>query len=311
MFIHVPAAWVSTLAYCVMTAAALGTLVWRHPLAEAAQKAAAPLGAAFTFICLVTGSLWGKPMWGTYWVWDARLTSVLVLFLIYLGLIALWQTIEEPGRAARAASMLTLVGFVNIPIVKFSVDWWNTLHQPASVFRLGGPTIDRSMLVAAAGHGGWLHAAVRDPAPHGDPQRDPAPPGAPAAAGCRRAESVAGAHASRPPRRPHERHPASRLHPGRLWRSRRSSWPARSLAVLIDGRSAAPALWRRLERAAPDEAGRVRSCRMSAAERRPAREPSPGRRLLVALPLVAFVGPGGAVPACGSGPAIPRASPRP
>lgn len=147
MFVHVPAAWVSTMAYCIMAAAALGTLVWRHPLAEAAQKAAAPLGAAFTFICLVTGSLWGKPMWGTYWVWDARLTSVLVLFITYLGLLALWHTIEEPGRAARAASVLTLVGCVNIPIVKFSVDWWNTLHQPASVFRMGGPTIDRSMLI--------------------------------------------------------------------------------------------------------------------------------------------------------------------
>jgi heme exporter protein C len=146
MYIHVPAAWVSMLCYLVMTASALAALVWRHPLAEAAQKAAAPLGAGFTFICLVTGSLWGKPMWGTYWVWDARLTSVLVLFLIYLGLIALWQTIEEPGRAARAASILTLVGFVNIPVIKFSVDWWNTLHQPASVFRLGGPTIAPSML---------------------------------------------------------------------------------------------------------------------------------------------------------------------
>ncbi len=147
MFIHVPAAWVASLAYVVMTAAALGTLVWRHPLAEAAQKAAVPLGAGFTFICLVTGSLWGKPMWGTYWVWDARLTSMLVLFITYLGLLALWHTIEEPGRAARAASILTLVGSINLPIVKFSVDWWNTLHQPASVFRMGGPTIDKSMLV--------------------------------------------------------------------------------------------------------------------------------------------------------------------
>jgi heme exporter protein C len=146
MFIHVPAAWLSTFIYGVMTLSALGTLVWRHPLADAAQKAAAPLGAVFTFICLVTGSLWGKPMWGTWWVWDARLTSVLVLFLIYLGLIALWQTIEEPSRAARAAAILTLVGVVNLPIIKFSVDWWNTLHQPASVFRIGGPTIDRSML---------------------------------------------------------------------------------------------------------------------------------------------------------------------
>ena len=147
MFIHVPAAWVASLAYVVMTTAALGTLVWRHPLAEAAQKAAVPLGAGFTFICLVTGSLWGKPMWGTYWVWDARLTSMLVLFITYLGLLALWHAIEEPGRAARAASILTLVGSINLPIVKFSVDWWNTLHQPASVFRMGGPTIDRSMLV--------------------------------------------------------------------------------------------------------------------------------------------------------------------
>ncbi len=146
MYIHVPSAWLSMFCYMTMAASALGTLVWRHPLADAAQKAAAPLGAAFTFVCLVTGSLWGKPMWGTWWVWDARLTSVLVLFLIYLGLIALWQTIEEPGKAARAAAILTLVGVVNIPIIKFSVDWWNTLHQPASVFRAGGPTIAPSML---------------------------------------------------------------------------------------------------------------------------------------------------------------------
>ena len=146
MFIHVPAAWVASLAYVVMTAAALGTLVWRHPLAEAAQKAAVPLGACFTFICLVTGSLWGKPMWGTYWVWDARLTSMLVLFITYLGLLALWHTIEEPGRAARAASVLTLVGAINLPIVKFSVDWWNTLHQ-GSIFTRAGSTVDASMLV--------------------------------------------------------------------------------------------------------------------------------------------------------------------
>lgn len=146
MYIHVPAAWAAMLAYTSMTVSALGSLVWRHPLADAAQKGAAPLGAAFTFICLVTGSLWGKPMWGTYWVWDARLTSVLVLFLVYLGMIALWQTIEDPSKAARAVSVMTLVGFVNIPIVKFSVDWWNTLHQPASVFRMEGPAIASSML---------------------------------------------------------------------------------------------------------------------------------------------------------------------
>jgi heme exporter protein C len=146
MYLHVPAAWLGMFCYTIMTLAALGTLVWRHPLADAAQKAAAPLGAGFTFICLVTGSLWGKPMWGTYWVWDARLTSVLVLFLMYLGLVALWQTIEEPARAGRAAAILTLVGFINIPIIKFSVDWWNTLHQPASVLRFGAPTIAFSML---------------------------------------------------------------------------------------------------------------------------------------------------------------------
>src|SRR5579872_5813426 len=146
MFIHVPNAWLSMFVWGMMSAAALGTLVWRHPLADVAAKCAAPLGAAFTFLALVTGSLWGRPMWGTYWVWDARLTSVLVLFLLYLGLIALWRTIEEAGRAARAAAILTLVGSVNIPIIKFSVDWWNTLHQPASVFRLGGPSIAPSLL---------------------------------------------------------------------------------------------------------------------------------------------------------------------
>ena len=146
MFIHVPAAWLALFGYTVIAIAALGTLIWRHPLADVAAKTAAPIGATFTFIALVTGSLWGKPMWGTYWVWDARLTSMLVLFLLYLGLIALWQAIEEPGRAGRAAAILALVGVVNVPIIKFSVDWWNTLHQPASVFRPGGPTIDPSLL---------------------------------------------------------------------------------------------------------------------------------------------------------------------
>jgi heme exporter protein C len=147
MFIHVPSAWLGMFCWTLMSIAALGTLVWRHPLADVAAKAAAPIGAAFTFLCLVTGSLWGRPMWGTYWVWDARLTSVLVLFLMYLGLIALWRTVEDPSRAGRAAAILTLVGAVNLPIIKFSVDWWNTLHQPASVLRLGGPTIDPSILI--------------------------------------------------------------------------------------------------------------------------------------------------------------------
>ncbi len=146
MFVHVPAAWLAMFGYTLIAIASVGSLIWRHPLADVAAKAAAPIGATFTLIALVTGSLWGKPMWGTYWVWDARLTSMLVLFLLYLGLIALWQSIEEPGRAGRAAAILALVGFVNVPIIKFSVDWWNTLHQPASIIRAGGPTIDASLL---------------------------------------------------------------------------------------------------------------------------------------------------------------------
>ncbi len=147
MFIHVPAAWLGIFAWVLMSAAALGTLVWRHPLADVAAKAAAPIGAAFTLMCLLTGSLWGRPMWGTYWVWDARLTSVLVLLLMYLAVIALWRTIDDPTRAARVAAVFTLVGAINIPIIKFSVDWWNTLHQPASVLRLGGSTIHVSILI--------------------------------------------------------------------------------------------------------------------------------------------------------------------
>lgn len=146
MFIHVPSAWLAMFGYGLMAVAALGTLVWRHPLADVAAKSVAPIGATFTFLALITGSLWGKPMWGTYWVWDARLTSVLVLFLMYLGLIALWRAVDDPGRAARVAAVLILVGAINLPIIKFSVDWWNTLHQPASVMRLDGPTIDPSML---------------------------------------------------------------------------------------------------------------------------------------------------------------------
>ena len=155
MYIHVPAAYMGMGAYTLIAISSIGTLVWRHPLADVSARAAAPIGAAFTFVALVTGSLWGKPMWGAWWVWDARLTSVLILFLIYLGLIAMWRAIEEPARAARLVAILALVGFVNVPIIKFSVDWWNTLHQPASVFRMGGPTIDSSilipLLVSAAG----------------------------------------------------------------------------------------------------------------------------------------------------------------
>jgi heme exporter protein C len=147
MFLHVPSAWLGMLGWGVMSVAALGTLVWRHPLADVAAKAAAPIGAAFALLCIITGSLWGRPEWGTYWVWDARLTSELVLFLLYLGVIAVWRTVEDPSRAARAAAILTLVGAVDLPIIKFSVDWWNTLHQSASVFRMGGPTIYPTILL--------------------------------------------------------------------------------------------------------------------------------------------------------------------
>ena len=147
MFIHVPNAWLAMAVWAFMSVAALGTLVWRHPLADVAARSAAPLGAAFTLLCLITGSLWGRPMWGAYWVWDARLSSVLVLFLMYLGLLALWNAVEEPGRAGRLAAILTLVGAINLPIVKFSVDWWNTLHQPASVVRLGGSAIHPDILM--------------------------------------------------------------------------------------------------------------------------------------------------------------------
>ena len=146
MYVHVPAAWMALFIYTTMAAASGAALVWRHPLADLVAQAAAPIGASFTFLALATGSLWGKPMWGAWWVWDARLTSVLVLFFLYLGHIALSRAFDDPVRGAKAAAVLALVGFVNIPIIHFSVLWWNTLHQPASVFRLGGPAIDPAML---------------------------------------------------------------------------------------------------------------------------------------------------------------------
>ena len=156
-------AWLALGIYTMMAIAALGTLVWRHPLADVAQKAAAPIGAAFALVCLVTGSVWGRPTWGTYWEWDGRLTSMLVLFLLYLGIMGLWRAFDEPLQAAKAVAILTLVGFINIPIVKFSVDWWSTLHQPASVFRLGGPTMHSSylspLLICALGFS-FLFAAM-------------------------------------------------------------------------------------------------------------------------------------------------------
>src|SRR5438128_5753403 len=147
MFVHVPAALMAEGVYYLVAVASFVALVWRHPLADIAGQAAAPIGAGFTLVCLATGSLWGRPMWGAWWVWDARLTSVLVLFFLYLGYIALVNAFDDESRGARAGSLLALVGIVNLPIIKFSVDWWNTLHQPASVVRLGGPSIALSMLL--------------------------------------------------------------------------------------------------------------------------------------------------------------------
>jgi heme exporter protein C len=141
MFIHVPAAWTAMMGYGLMAVASLVGLVWRHPLADVAAKSAAPLGAVFTALGLITGSLWGRPMWGAWWVWDGRLTSFLLLLFLYLGYIALWNAIEDETRAARAAAILALVGAVNLPIIEFSVDWWTTLHQGESILRSGGPLI--------------------------------------------------------------------------------------------------------------------------------------------------------------------------
>jgi len=146
MFIHVPSAWLAMAGYALVAISSFGLLVFRHPLADVSAKAAAPLGAAFTFLALVTGSLWGRPMWGTYWVWDARLTSVLILFFLYLGLIALRSSVEDETLASKLTAILALIGIVMLPVIKFSVEWGNTLHQPASIMRMGAPTIDASIL---------------------------------------------------------------------------------------------------------------------------------------------------------------------
>ena len=146
MYVHVPAAWMSLFCYSAMAVASAAGFIWKHPLADVAAKETAPIGAAFTFLALFTGSLWGKPMWGAWWAWDARLTSVLVLFFLYLGYMALWRAIPDKSRAAKLTAILAIVGFVNVPIIKFSVDWWNSLHQPASILREGGPAIHGSML---------------------------------------------------------------------------------------------------------------------------------------------------------------------
>ena len=147
MFLHVPSAWLITLIWGVMSIAAIVTLVWRHPLADVAAKTAAPIGAAFTLLCLVTGSLWERPMLGTYWVWDARQTSVLVLFLMYLGLIALYWSEEHLARVARLAAILILAGASVLPVIRFSVIWWNTLHQSAALGGMAGPAIHSSILM--------------------------------------------------------------------------------------------------------------------------------------------------------------------
>jgi len=146
MFIHVPSAWMSMMVYVIMATSGAIALAWKTRLSEMLATACAPIGASFTLIALITGAIWGKPMWGTYWAWDARLTSELVLFFLYLGFMALQASIDDPRRAARAAAILALVGVINIPIIHFSVEWWNTLHQPASVSKASTPSIHPSML---------------------------------------------------------------------------------------------------------------------------------------------------------------------
>jgi heme exporter protein C len=152
MYIHVPSAWLAMMGYSLVALSSFGLLVFRHPLADVSAKAAAPIGAAFTLAALITGSLWGKPMWGTYWVWDARLTSVLILFFLYLGLIALRSSLDDEALAGKLTAVLALAGAAILPVIKFSVEWWNTLHQSSTGFT---STIDPSMrtplLISAVG----------------------------------------------------------------------------------------------------------------------------------------------------------------
>ena len=146
MYVHVPAAWIAMFAFGLMAFASAVAIIFRHPLADAAAKTAAPLGAMFCFLALATGAVWGKPTWGTWWVWDARITSMFILLLLYVGYISIWRAIEEPQLAATIARIVALVGSLILPVIKFSVDYWNTLHQPASIFKVGGPSVDKSML---------------------------------------------------------------------------------------------------------------------------------------------------------------------
>ena len=147
MYVHVPSAWLSIFSYLLLSICSFFFIVWRHPLADILSRSIAPVGALFSLLTLLTGSIWGRPMWGTWWVWDARLTSMLILFIFFLGYIALSNAFERNERGSRPAALLAIVGSINLPIVKFSVDWWNTLHQPASIIRTGGVSIDQSMLV--------------------------------------------------------------------------------------------------------------------------------------------------------------------
>lgn len=156
MFIHVPSAWLAMAGYGLLAVLGGSLLVWRHPLAALMARGAAPVGATFAAVCLITGSLWGRPMWGTYWVWDARLTSMLLLFFLYLGHIALSHAYDHAERGDRAAAILALIGAINLPVIKFSVDWWHTLHQPASVMKLGGPAIHPTILVPLL----WMAGAL-------------------------------------------------------------------------------------------------------------------------------------------------------
>ena len=146
MYVHVPAAWCALMAYTALASASLVSFIWRHPIADSAAKSFAVPGVAFTFLALITGSLWGKPAWGTWWQWDGRMTSVLILLFIYLGYLSIWSVIADRKKAARIASILAMVGFINIPIIKFSVDWWNTLHQPASLSTPGAPGMPPEIL---------------------------------------------------------------------------------------------------------------------------------------------------------------------
>jgi heme exporter protein C len=147
MYIHVPSAWLSMGVYISISVSAISFLVWKNPLSALFMKSAIPIGAVFAMICLVTGAIWGRPIWGVYWVWDARLTSMLILFFIYIGLYILYKSFDSEEKAGKATAVLALIGLVNIPIIRFSVVWWNTLHQPASVMRLDKPAMATEMLV--------------------------------------------------------------------------------------------------------------------------------------------------------------------